>query len=78
MKPRAVEVHIERLVLDGYQHADGLVMAAAIERALTQRFMESPRAPDARATIRAADVTTPASPAQIGASIADALAGGAR
>ena len=78
MKPRAVEIHIERLVLDGHPHTDGPAMAAAIQRALADRFIEAPHAPEARGAILAADVTAPASPARIAASIADALAGETR
>ena len=40
MNPRAVHIHIERLVLQGYDHAAGFHLAATLERGLELLILE--------------------------------------
>jgi hypothetical protein len=40
MKPKNIELHIEELVLDGFDHVDRHRIAGAIERELTSLFAE--------------------------------------
>lgn len=40
MKPRNIELHIEELVLDGFEHVDRHRIAEAVERELTNIFTE--------------------------------------
>jgi len=73
-----IEVHVDRLLLDGFDHAQARSIAAAIEQAMIERLgsVDAARVKP-RALIGPLDVVAPAQPLRIGNEVANAIVFGA-
>ena len=83
MRPKNIELHIEELVLEGFEHVDKHRIAEAVERELTNLFTERgiPRSladggEISRLNGGAFQVALNSRPETIGAKVAQAVYGG--
>jgi hypothetical protein len=83
MKPAAVDLHIEELVLHGFEPRDRYSIGDAVERELTRLFAEQLMPPSLAATVErphvdAGDVRVApdSKPQHVGAQVANAIFGG--
>jgi hypothetical protein len=77
LRARRIEIAIERLVLDGFELADGQSIAAAISSALTDRFASHEGVPKPHRSIGPVEVGAPPTPSRIGRAVANAVTRGA-
>lgn len=76
-KPRAIHMHIDELVLRGFNHIDAAALSAALEEALSRELRSAPALRDADLPRIRAAITLPAhyGAAQLGGVLAQTLAG---